>query len=132
MVTFIGGTISQPRTKTDDLKRVKVKPVEIKGQLHIQFEYQYERVLNHENITPDGLLPYLQQLLERFRQVHAEFSDEKIHVQLTKKFKVMWKSEKATSEKVIDLTHNRKKNYLLDENTAYPFLVRLGRTNTRW
>jgi len=123
---FIGGTISQPRTKTEDLKRVKVKPVEIKGQLHIQFEYQYERVLNHENITPDGLLTYLQQLLERFRQVHAEFSDEKIHVQLTKKFKVMWKSEKTTSEKVIDLTHNRKKNYLLDENTAYPFLVRLG------
>jgi SAM-dependent methyltransferase len=124
--SFIGGTISQSRTKTDDLKRVKVKPVEIKGQLHIQFEYQYERVLNHENVTPDVLRPYLQQLLERFRQIHAEFSDEKIQVQLTKKFKVMWKSEKVTSEKVVNLSHNRKKNYLLDENTAYPFLVRLG------
>ena len=53
--SFIGGTISQSRTKTDELKRVKVKPVEIKGQLHIQFEYQYERVLNHENVTPDAL-----------------------------------------------------------------------------
>lgn len=124
--TFIGGTISQARTKTDDLKRVKVKPVEIKGQLHIQFEYQYERVLNHENVMPEVLRPHLQQLLEQFRQVHAEFSAEKIHVQLTKKFKVMWKSEKALSEKVVDLSHNRKKNYLLDENTPYPFLVRLG------
>ena len=124
--SFIGGTISQSRTKIDDLKRVKVKPVEIKGQLHIQFEYQYERVLNHENVTPDLLRAHLQQLLERFRQIHAEFSDEKIQVQLTKKFKVMWKSEKTASEKVVDLSHNRKKNYLLDENTAYPFLVRLG------
>ena len=51
--SFIGGTISQPRTKTDDLKRVRIKPVEIQGQLHIQFEYQYERILNHENITPE-------------------------------------------------------------------------------
>ncbi|NYF25881.1 SAM-dependent methyltransferase [Sporosarcina sp. JAI121] len=124
--SFIGGTISQSRAKTDDLKRVKVKPVEIKGQLHIQFEYQYERVLNHENITTDALRSHLQQLLERFRQVHAEFSDEKIQVQLTKKFKVMWKSEKVASGKVVDLSHNRKKNYLLDENTPYPFLIRLG------
>ena len=59
---------------------MKVKPVEIKGQLHIQFEYQYERVLNHENVTPDVLRAHLQQLLERFRQIHAEFSDEKIQI----------------------------------------------------
>lgn len=124
--SFINATISQPRTKTDELKRVKVKPVEIKGQLHIQFEYQYERILKHDNVTPDKLQSHLQQLLERFKQIHAEFSDEKIHVQLSKKFKVMWKSDKVSSGKVADLSHNRKKNYLLDENTPYPFLVRLG------
>ncbi|MFC5590836.1 class I SAM-dependent methyltransferase [Sporosarcina soli] len=124
--SFISGTISQSRTKTDELKRVKVKPVELKGQFHIQFEYQYERILKHENVTPDALREQLQQLLERFKQVHAEFSDEKIHVQLSKKFKVMWKSDQTQSGKVADLSHNRKKNYLLDENTPYPFLVRLG------
>ncbi|WP_203248198.1 class I SAM-dependent methyltransferase [Sporosarcina beigongshangi] len=124
--SFINATISQPRTKTDEVKRVKVKPVEIKGQLHIQFEYQHERILKHENVTPDELQDHLQQLLERFKQLHAEFSDEKIHVQLSKKFKVMWKSDKVNSGKVADLSHNRKKNYLLDENTPYPFLVRLG------
>ena len=124
--SFINATISQPRTKSDELKRVKVKPVEIKGQLYIQFEYQYERILKHENIIPAELRDHLQQLLERFKQIHAEFSDEKIHVQLSKKFKVMWKSDKVNTGKVADLSHNRKKNYLLDENTPYPFLVRLG------
>ena len=57
--SFISGTISQSRTKTDELKRVKVKPVEIKGQLHIQFEYQYERILKHENVTPDALRDHI-------------------------------------------------------------------------
>ena len=123
---FISGTISQPRNKSDELKRVRLKPVELRGDLYIQFEYQYERVLNHENIPVDELREKLKNLLEQFRQVHAEFSGEKIHVQLSKKFKVMWKSTQSESEKVADLSHNRKKNYLLDENTPYPFLVRLG------
>ena len=124
--SFISGTISQPRMKSDELKRVRMKPVELRGELHIQFEYQFERVLNHENITLDELHGKLKELLERFRQVHAEFSDEKIHVQISKKFKVMWKSEQTESVKVVDLSHNRQKNYLLDENIPHPFLVRLG------
>ena len=124
--TFINSTISQPRMKSDELKRIRIKPVELRGELHIQFEYQYERILNHENIAVNELHGKLTELLERFRQVHAEFSNEKIHAQLSKKFKVMWKSEQTTSEKVADLSHNRKKNYLLDEHTPHPFLVRLG------
>ena len=124
--SFISGTISQPRMKSDELKRVRIKPVELRGELHIQFEYQFERVLNHENISLDELPEKLTELLERFRQVHAEFSDEKIHIQISKKFKVMWKSEQTESKKVADLSHNRQKNYLLDENVPHPFLVRLG------
>ncbi|MHA6259899.1 class I SAM-dependent methyltransferase [Sporosarcina sp. CAU 1771] len=124
--TFIGGTISQSRSKSDDLKRIRLKPIELRGELHIQFEYQYERVLNHENIQFHELHPVLLKVLEGFRQIHLEFTDEKVHAQLSKKFKVMWKSEGTASSKVPDLSHNRKKNYLLDENQLYPFLVRLG------
>lgn len=124
--TFVGGTISQPRMKSDELKRVRLKPVELRGALHIQFEYQYERVLNHENIAIENVYGELDNLLNRFRQVHAEFTNETVHVQISKKFKVMWKGKKATSTKEVDLSHNRKKNYLLDEETPYPFLVRLG------
>lgn len=124
--SFIGGTISQSRTKSDEVKRIKVKPIELKGGLHIQFEYQYERVLQHENIHSRDVREKLEDLLERFKQVHAEFLDKKIHVQLSKKFKVMWKSNQVHSKKVVDLSHNRKKQYLLDETTPYPFLIRLG------
>ena len=124
--SFIGGTISQPRMKSEELKRVRMKPVELRGELHIQFEYQFERVLNHENITLDELHGKLKELLEQFRQVHAEFSAEKIHVQISKKYKVMWKAEQTESVKIVNLSHNRQKNYLLDENIPHPFLVRLG------
>ncbi len=123
---LIAATISQPRAKSDEIKRVKLKPVEIKGDYHIQFEYQYERVLKHENIELESVSDKLNNLLQQFRQVQADFQQEKVHIQLSKKFKVLWKSDRVTSKKIANLSHNRKKNYLLDEDTAYPFLVRLG------
>jgi len=124
--TLIAATVSQPRSKTDEVKRVKMKPVELKGIYHIQLEYQYERVLKHENIELTNLAPKLEELLQQFRQVQAEFEEQKIHIQLSKKFKVLWKSDQVQTKKVVNLSHNRKKNYLLSEDTAYPFLVRLG------
>lgn len=123
---FIRATFSQPRSKAEGLLRIKAKPVELKGELHIQFEEQFERVLKHHNISADGLDLFLTNALMRFRQVQAEFTGETIQVQLTKKFKVSWKSSISESSRTADLSHNRKKNYLLEEGTPYPFLIRLG------
>lgn len=123
---LVTATISQPRAKSNEVKRVKLKPIEIKNTYHIQLEYQYERILKHENIALDAFSETLDGLLEQFRQFHIDFREEKVQAQLSKKNKVMWKSEKATVSKAVDLSHNRKKNYLLDANTPYPFLIRLG------
>lgn len=123
---LVHATISQPRLKSNELKRVKLKPIELKGAYHIQIEYQYERVLKHENILLEDFPDYCNLFLQQFRQIHAQFVNESIHIQLTKKNKVFWKSEHTTSEKQVNLSHNRKKQYLLDESKTYPFLVRLG------
>ncbi|MFJ8063477.1 methyltransferase [Psychrobacillus sp. NPDC096426] len=123
---LVAATISQPRAKSNEVKRVKLKPIEIKNMYHIQLEYQYERILKHENVPLESFAETLDDLLEQFRQVHADFTREKVQVQLSKKNKVMWKSEKTDDAKQVNLSHNRKKNYLLDENKSYPFLIRLG------
>ena len=124
--TLVNATISQPRQKSNELKRVKLKPIELKGVYTIQLEYQYERILKHENIPLDAFAPHFNLLLEQFRQVHAQFTDQSVHVQLSKKNKVLWKSDKQTAVKEVNLSHNRKKQYLLDDATPYPFLIRLG------
>lgn len=124
--TLIQATISQPRQKSNDLKRVKLKPVELKGQYMVQLEYQYERILKHENIELAHMPQKLDDLFEQFRQAHAEFTAETVQIQLSKKNKVLWKSTKAAQTKQVNLSHNRKKHYLLDDATPYPFLIRLG------
>ncbi len=124
--SLINGTISQPRMRSDELKRVRLKPIELRGEFHIQFELQYERILEHENVPLHEVGQKMEELLNRFRQVHAEFTNETVHIQISKKFKVMWKAKQTETKKAVDLSHNRRKNYLLDEDTAHPFLVRLG------
>lgn len=124
--TLISATISQPRLKSNEIKRVKLKPIELKGIYTIQIEYQYERILKHENIPLEAFPEHFDLLLEQFRQIHAQFTEQTIHIQLSKKNKVLWKSEQVQTNKKVDLAHNRKKQYLLDDTTIHPFLVRLG------
>lgn len=126
---LVAATISQPRLKSHDIKRIKLKPVEIKNQYYIQFEYQYEHILKHENLSLDEAAAKLESLFEDFRQGLFQFTAEKVQLQLSKKFKVSWKAE-GTAEKSAELSHNRKKRYLLEDGTPYPFLVRLGVQNS--
>lgn len=123
---LVQATISQPRQKSNELKRIKLKPVEIKGEYMIQLEYQYERILKHENVLIDQVATKLDQIFTDFRQMHAQFSDETVQVQLSKKNKVIWKSDKKQNATPINLSHNRKKQYLLNADTPHPFLIRLG------
>lgn len=123
---LINATISQPRLKSNDLKRVKLKPIELKGIYHIQIEYQFERIIKHENVILENFSDSLDILLPQFRQIHAQLKNQNIQIQLSKKNKVSWKTEKLNETKEINLSHNRKKQYLLDDTTPYPFLIRLG------
>ncbi|MET3574547.1 SAM-dependent methyltransferase [Bhargavaea ullalensis] len=123
---LIKATISGPRRKSEGLQRIRLKPVELHGELHVQFEYQYERILKHENIPADQARDELGRLLREFRQMQASFTGEDIQILMSKKLKVSWKADQTNKEAADDLSHNRKKQYLLEEGTPYPFLVRLG------
>ncbi|AIY04305.1 SAM-dependent methyltransferase [Planococcus sp. PAMC 21323] len=122
---LVSATISQPRLKSNDIKRIKLKPVEIKKDYFIQFEYQHEHVLKHENLPIELAVTKLASLFIDFRQALFQFTEEKIQIQLSKKSKVSWKTEQTGTQKV-ELSHNRKKQYLLEDGIPYPFLVRLG------
>ncbi|AVK86445.1 SAM-dependent methyltransferase [Lysinibacillus sp. B2A1] len=123
---LVTATISQPRMKSNEVKRIKLKPILLKDVYHIQIEYQFERILKHENILLEDFPERLALFFDDYRQAHIDFIDEKVQIQLSKKNKVLWKSDKSVAPKQINLAHNRQKNYLLKEEQPYPFLIRLG------
>lgn len=106
---LVAATISQPRMKSNDVKRVKLKPIELKGAYHIQLEYQYERILKHDNIELDLIEATFDKLFDDFRQFQGDFETESIQVQLSKKNKVLFKSTANATAKKANLSHNRKK-----------------------
>lgn len=122
---FLQATISQPRMKSQPTKRIRLKPVELRGTRVIQFEYQEERILSHDNIERTDLRAPLDDALENFRQIHLETTEVIVHVQISKKYKVFYQTKPQQGAKQIDLSHNRQKNYILKEGTVYPFLVEL-------
>ena len=111
-------------------KKVDVKPVLIKGERVNQLAYHSDNKVIHENLNSDKASETIKELLERhFRQAMIYTIDADYQILISKKGKVKILKKQPTRNSV-DLSHNRKKEYLLAEGIPHDFLVRLGVMNT--
>lgn len=123
--TLIHATISNPRQKSNDLRRIKVKPILLRDTVMMQVEFQFERVMKHENILIDDFVGRLDDWFTEFRQFLFRFEEDEWQFQLSKKMKVAIKTSQKEPMKAL-LSHDRKKTYLLEDGVPVPFLIRLG------
>ena len=123
---FIRAVFSNPRVK-DNVVKAKLRPMEQKGELLFQLESFTKTQAFHKNLTVEETQEELTKLLEEFRQVQVETVSEDITVLISKKGKATIKRRrKKVQAKAADLSHNRKKKYILEEGIAVPFLQDLG------
>jgi SAM-dependent methyltransferase len=124
--------LSQPRVKGGaSADKVKVKPVLLKNGLHYQFTSYVGTKVLHENVTPELAAAHTEELIRtQFKQTLLQTSDADYHILVNKKGHVNILTKQATKTKA-ELSHNRKKQYLLEEGTAVPFLVELGVMNAQ-
>lgn len=120
--------ISNPRSR-EQVSKVKVRPVLLKGKLYFQETVTKGTQVFHENFSKevmcDRMIQYMQ---DEFKQLEAQSMDGKLTALVSKKGKVTVKcSRQSAMQKVLpDMSHNRTKQYLLKEGTPVPFLVDLG------
>lgn len=123
---FIRAVISSPRKKEGILK-VKVRPVEKKGKLLFQLESFIKTQAFHENLEADAAREHIEKYMEEFQQMQAETVKETWTVLVSKKGKVTVKRRKQKDAvQQADRSHNRKKQYILQEGIPVPFLKDLG------
>lgn len=131
---LVQAVISGPRRKTaDGYAKVKVKPVQLKSGTHIQFEYHYAQKVTHANMLPEQAVAAMAQLLlqDGFKQGLVQATDADYHILMNKKGEASILRKPPTRAGQAEMTHNRKKQYLLEEGTPVAFLVELGVMNAQ-
>ncbi len=123
---FISAVLSAPRER-EGISKVKIRPLLRKGELVFQLESFRNNQAFHENLeiteTVDRILDYMQNM----KQMQFETSRWNYTILISKKGKVTIKRKaQKEQDKKADLSHNRKKQYILEEGVFVPFLRDLG------
>lgn len=118
--------VSAPRKK-EGLSKLKVRPVMINNQLCYQVSSFIDTKVYHENQTAQELMQALPEMaLQSFKQVEIHTKSWQVTVLIGKKGNVTVRKKLVSSTKEPELSHNRKKKYLLNPERRPAFLQDLG------
>jgi SAM-dependent methyltransferase len=108
-----------------ETERIDIRPVDIKSTLHFQVSTNDGKATTTKNYLP-GDLPISDYLTSGYSNVLIETLDESFSLQISKKDEPVITVKAGKFE--ADLSHDRKKNRLLDPSD--PFLIEVGISDT--
>lgn len=118
--------ISNPRAK-DGIQKVKIRPVMLKEELCYQEScFEGTKVFHRNKSGQELIADVINWIKTDFRQLEIRTKEWQATVLVGRKGNVKIKRKNVQSSVVPMLGHNRKKNYILDENTPVGFLQDLG------
>lgn len=118
--------LSNPKHK-ETAEKIKVRPLLQKEKLIFQIETFCGHQAFHRNAEPGEACGLIMEAMGNMRQMQMETSRFLYTVLVSKKGKVTIKKKAfACERKETDLSHNRKKRYILEEGIPVPFLKDLG------
>jgi len=106
--------------------KVTIKKVVIKNETKHHFEYFYDKNVEHKNLNNDETISEMSELIETyFKQaiIHTVESDYQVLVNKKGQSRIL---KKKPTRKFEVTSHNKKKNYILNEGDKTPFLIELG------
>ena len=120
---LVKGIISNMKGNYPYSKAV-IKPLMLKNNFFFQFEQFQNNKAYHSNLTTEESIEKMKELLDNFKQFMI-FTTEGDYQILKGKNDFTVKITKNSRE-ITSLEHNKIKNYLLEEGTPIPFLIKLG------
>ncbi len=106
-------------------ERIDIRPVDIKGALHFQVSTNDGKATTTKNYLP-GDLPISDYFTSGYANILIETLNESFSLQISKKDEPVISVKTGKYE--ADLSHDRKKNRLLDPSD--PFLIEVGISDT--
>jgi len=120
--------LSKPRVATDDLVRVTVRPVTLKGEAQLSFVYTHRTRDITKNLRPADALAALRALLaDTFANAHLWTDTAELQLLTSKKGRQTLLRHAAAHAAEPRAAHDREKHRYVDQQQ--PFLNALGVTN---
>ena len=120
--TFVRAVLSgRRRNMSVDFERIDIRPVEIKGVLHLQLMQNDGRATTTKNLLPSAL-EVDQLLTSGYANILVESTQEAYSIRVTKSGDAQVHTEKRALEQ--NFSHDKKKDRLLDASD--PFLREVG------
>ena len=119
------------RKKSGEIQKIRMRPVILKDELVYQAAQYTKTQVFHKNIGEEEIREWLKvQMMDEFKQTQIRMTDCEYTVLSGKKGNLTVKKRKLQAEGCpvakADLSHNRKKTYIIPEGTVVPFMVDLG------
>lgn len=126
--SMISATLSNKKKGVDvAFNKVSVKPFLSKEKQKYQFSYIFDKNTTHNNIDPEEAVDEILGLLGSYFKQGVIFDvDGDYQLLVNKKNEVKIIKNKPSKTQEGDLTHNRKKNYVIEEGKHCDFLYKLG------
>lgn len=122
--------------KDREIRKIKIRPVLIKGRVLFQAEEFTEKQVFHHNLSGEEAEAYIKEKMGNYKQLQAVDRGMKVDVlsgktgNLTVKSKIEGAlpcgEKEGAGEKRGVLSHNREKEYILPQDEPVPFLIDLG------
>lgn len=115
----------------DFATKAKIRPILVKGELLYQETLYRGTQVFHENYSEENIKVRIEKLLtETFKQGEFQGNGMQATVLVSKKGKMTIKTKQlqkqVSGRDLSELSHNREKQYILQEGTPVDFLVGLG------
>ncbi len=128
---LVSAVISNRKSKQYEVDKLKIRPVQIKNEVLYQVSSFTGTKVLHKNLTLEELKGSLEvELTENFSQGQFVGEKEDANILVSKKGQVTVKFKIHEVRKKESLSHNRKKEYLIEAGTPVDFLVELGVMNS--
>lgn len=125
--TLVSITLSGIRDKNHHYNRIDIRPIVIGDFYMLQFVKNIDNKDIHENLKADIGYDLIRDLLENsFRNFNVVTTDKHIHGLVSKKKKITFKMMEWDKQINLNLSHNRKKEYIIPDNKPCLFLYHLG------
>ena len=127
---FINGVFTTPRKKSENtFKKIVARPVILKGESIIQFEKFTDTKVIHNNLNyEDAAGEILDLIKNEYKNINifTVYSDYQLLISKKGSIKII---EKAPTKQLISERHDKKKQYIINENEPCEFLALLGVMN---